>query len=260
VYFALDEYGEVHLVTRTGSGFALGDDGYEAVATLTGATSLTVADPTNLVTFEKLGSDTGEALVGVTYRIEGAFADGSKVQDVSDAGGAAMMLDRLLVSGNTYTITELVAPARYKRDRAKRAFTIDNEGVVTFVGDAGGYSTERVFDESLGQWVSVIRQLDDLVDTRTPSSSEETDGKDDEATIPAPVPPAPTVPTPEAQVVEIPKRVSRPNPAPRPLLRRPMRPVPLAPTGDATDAHTALMLALLGTLALLASRRKRVEQ
>jgi LPXTG-motif cell wall-anchored protein len=39
-----------------------------------------------------------------------------------------------------------------------------------------------------------------------------------------------------------------------------MRPVPLAPTGDATDAHTALMLALLGTLALLASRRKRLEQ
>jgi hypothetical protein len=199
------------------------------------------------VTFEKFASDTGEALVGVTYRIEGAFADGSKVQDVSDAGGAAMMLDRLLVSGNTYTITELVAPARYKRDRAKRTFTIDNEGVVTFVGDAGGYSTERVFDESLGQWVSVIRQLDDLVDTRTPSSSEETDGqdggKDDDVTAPAP---APTVPTPE---------VSRPNRAVRPVLRRAMRPAPLAPTADATDTHIALILALLGVLALYASRR-----
>jgi hypothetical protein len=86
-----------------------------------------------------------------------------------------MLLDRLLVSGDTYTIAEVVAPARYRRDRLKRTFTVDDQGNVTFEGDAGGYSSERIHVSELGQWISVVYQLDDPVDWRTVLSLIEDD-------------------------------------------------------------------------------------
>ncbi|MBO7674119.1 MAG: hypothetical protein J6S63_03825, partial [Atopobiaceae bacterium] len=173
IYFVLDEYGTVHLVTRTAAGYRIDDAGYASIAQRTGDTSLSVADPANLLRLEKLAADTKQELSGVTYRIEGEFADDSTSVVLTDEDGESMSLDRMLVNGNTYTILEVKAPARYKRDKQARAFSLDGVGTIAFDGDAGGYTVERVYDESLGQWVSVIRQEDEPVEMKHPTPAIE---------------------------------------------------------------------------------------
>jgi len=173
IYFVLDEYGAVHLATRTSAGYRINDESNPSVVRITDKASLSVADPANLLRFHKTSSETKEELVGVTYRIEGEFADDSTSIVITDEDGQSLSLDRLLVNGNTYTIAEEKAPPRYKRDRQTRAFSLDGIGTITFDGDAGGYTAERVYDESLGQWVSVIHQEDEPVQIKHPTPAIE---------------------------------------------------------------------------------------
>lgn len=103
---------------------------------------VTVADELVQVDLAKVSTG-GGALAGAEFRIEGAFADGTTERTVTVAEDGTAALEGL-VAGETYTLTETVAPEGYELIAGEFAFTVALDGTVS--GEAtseGGFLGQR---------------------------------------------------------------------------------------------------------------------
>ena len=103
---------------------------------------VTVADEVVQVDLAKVSTG-GGALAGAEFRIEGTFADGTTERTVAVAEDGTAALEGL-VAGETYTLTETVAPEGYELIAGEFAFTVALDGTVS--GEAtseGGFLGQR---------------------------------------------------------------------------------------------------------------------
>jgi LPXTG-motif cell wall-anchored protein len=71
----------------------------------------------------------GKALAGAQFKIEGTFADGSKVQNFTSEAEASTF-KALFIAGNTYAISEVKAPDGYDAIKEAISFKIDEAGKI----------------------------------------------------------------------------------------------------------------------------------
>lgn len=90
---------------------------------------VSVADELVQVDLAKVSTG-GGALAGAEFRIEGTFADGTTERTVAVAEDGTAALEGL-VAGETYTLTETVAPEGYELIEGDFAFTIVLDGTVS---------------------------------------------------------------------------------------------------------------------------------
>lgn len=103
---------------------------------------VTVADELVQVGFTKVSTG-GAALAGAEFRIAGTFADGTTERTIAVADDGTAALEGL-VAGETYTLTETVAPEGYELIEGEFAFTVALDGTVS--GEAtseGGFLGQR---------------------------------------------------------------------------------------------------------------------
>ncbi|WP_146003691.1 SpaA isopeptide-forming pilin-related protein [Enorma phocaeensis] len=124
---------------------------------------VTVADEVVQVDLAKVSTG-GGALAGAEFRIEGTFADGTTESTVAVAEDGTAALEGL-VAGETYTLTETVAPEGYELIAGDFSFTVANDGSVS--GEAtssAGFLGQR----SAGYYVSDDGLTVTAVDEPTP--------------------------------------------------------------------------------------------
>lgn len=81
---------------------------------------------------EKLDNRTGEPLEGAVYRINGKGIAAPGVEVTTNSSGIAELKGGILISGQTYTVEEIKAPAGYTIcAQPIRQITVDAKGVVT---------------------------------------------------------------------------------------------------------------------------------
>ena len=103
---------------------------------------VSVADELVQVGFTKVSTG-GAALAGAEFRIAGTFADGTTERTIAVADDGTAALEGL-VAGETYTLTETVAPEGYELIEGEFAFTVALDGTVS--GEAtseGGFLGQR---------------------------------------------------------------------------------------------------------------------
>ncbi len=102
-----------------------------------GAYVLTCSDEPFVLQLLKTDPD-GSVLPDASFDVTGQFAGGSTSESVqTDARGAAKLAS-LLMPGQTYTLTESAAPAGYQQLAGSAQFTMDEDGKLQVVDDAGG--------------------------------------------------------------------------------------------------------------------------
>ncbi|MGN0059095.1 MAG: SpaA isopeptide-forming pilin-related protein [Coriobacteriales bacterium] len=102
-----------------------------------GAYVLTCSDEPFVLQLLKTDPD-GSALPDASFDVTGQFAGGSTSESVqTDAQGTAKLAS-LLMPGQTYTLTETAAPAGYQQLSGSAQFTMDEDGKLQVVDDAGG--------------------------------------------------------------------------------------------------------------------------
>ena len=90
---------------------------------------VSVADELVQVGFTKVSTG-GAALAGAEFRIAGTFADGTTERTIAVADDGTAALEGL-VAGETYTLTETVAPEGYELIAGDFSFTVANDGSVS---------------------------------------------------------------------------------------------------------------------------------
>lgn len=111
-----------------------------------GAYVLTCSDEPFVLKLLKTDPD-GSVLPDASFDVTGQFAGGPTGESVqTDAQGTASLAS-LLMPGQTYTLTETAAPAGFQPFAGSAQFTMDEDGKLQVIDDAGG--SVKVGDEGI---------------------------------------------------------------------------------------------------------------
>ena len=131
-------------------------------------------DPTTMNVQKVDASNTGAKLSGATFKLTGAFADGTTEQTLTTEGdlGLASLSHALLVAdGKTeYTLVETKAPAGYELNTSEFTFTVATDGAITPKAAADGYSvvdgtvTAQATDQAVEVTVNKLGENGEAID------------------------------------------------------------------------------------------------
>jgi LPXTG-motif cell wall-anchored protein len=115
--FVVDDASQIHVVTDESKCTSIAD-----------GVTLDFADDATKVSILKTDAK-GKALKGAQFKIEGTFADGSKVQNFTSEAEASTF-KALFIAGNTYAISEEKAPDGYVKMQDAVSFTVGEDGLL----------------------------------------------------------------------------------------------------------------------------------
>ncbi len=93
------------------------------------------------VSLKKIDSDSSKIIKGAKFSLTGIFAGSNGTEttmtDIAPAEFESVVSGKL-IAGNSYTLTETTAPVGYGLPASSAVFTVNKDGTLTLMGNAGG--------------------------------------------------------------------------------------------------------------------------